>query len=116
MKNIQKLLLLAVCLCTALTVKAQSLTVTGKVTDPEGLEVIGANITIKGASGVGAISDLSGNYKLKVNNAAKDVLVFSYIGMKTSKEKQLSTSFCKTIPKRWTKWSWLVTARASAAT
>lgn len=83
MKNIQKLLLLAVCLCTALTVKAQSLTVTGKVTDPEGLEVIGANITIKGASGVGAISDLSGNYKLKVNNAAKDVLVFSYIGMKT---------------------------------
>ena len=47
MKNIQKLLFLAVCLCTALTVKAQNLTVTGKVIDSEGLEVIGANITLK---------------------------------------------------------------------
>lgn len=83
MKNIQKLLFLAVCLCTALTVKAQNLTVTGKVLDSEGLEVIGANITLKGTPGVGAISDLSGNYKIQVNNAAKDILVFSYIGMKT---------------------------------
>lgn len=48
MKNIQKLLFLAVCFCTALTVKAQNLTVTGKVIDSEGLEVIGANITLKG--------------------------------------------------------------------
>ena len=83
MKNIQKLLFLAVCLCTAFTVKAQNLTVTGKVIDSEGLEVIGANITLKGSPGVGAISDLSGNYKIKVNNAAKDILVFSYIGMRT---------------------------------
>lgn len=83
MKNIQKLLFLAVCLCAALTVQAQNLTVTGKVIDSEGLEVIGANITIKGNTGIGAISDLNGNYKLKVNNAAKDVLVFSFIGMKT---------------------------------
>ena len=51
--------------------------------DAEGLEVIGANITLKGASGVGSISDLSGNYRLKVDNAAKAILVFSYIGMKT---------------------------------
>ena len=50
--------------------------------DAEGLEVIGANITLKGASGVGSISDLSGNYRLKVDNAAKAILVFSYIGMK----------------------------------
>ena len=64
MKNIQKLLFLAVCLCTALTVKAQNLTVIGKVIDSEGLEVIGANITLKGTPGVGAISDLSGNYKI----------------------------------------------------
>lgn len=83
MKNIQRILLFAVCLCTAFTVQAQSLTVTGKVIDAEGLEVIGANITLKGASGVGSISDLSGNYRLKVDNAAKAILVFSYIGMKT---------------------------------
>lgn len=83
MKNIQKLLFLAVCLCTAFTVNAQNLTVTGKVIDSEGLEVIGANVTLKDTPGVGAISDLSGNYKIKVNNAAKDILVFSYIGMRT---------------------------------
>ena len=83
MKNIQKLLFLTVCLCTAFSVKAQPLTVTGKIIDSEGLEVIGANITLKGTPGVGAISDLSGNYKIKVNNATKDVLVFSYIGMRT---------------------------------
>lgn len=83
MKNIQRILLFAVCLCTAFTVQAQSLTVTGKVIDAEGLEVIGANITLKGASGVGSISDLSGNYRLKIDNAAKAILVFSYIGMKT---------------------------------
>lgn len=83
MKNIQRILIFAVCLCTAFTIQAQSLTVTGKVIDAEGLEVIGANITLKGASGVGSISDLSGNYRLKVDNAAKAILVFSYIGMKT---------------------------------
>ena len=84
MKNIQKLLFLAVCLCTAFTANAQNLIVTGKVIDSEGLEVIGANITLKGSPGVGAISHLSGNYKIKVNNAAKDVTyVFSYIGMRT---------------------------------
>ena len=38
---------------------------------------------VKQSAGVGAISDLSGNYKIQVNNAAKDILVFSYIGMKT---------------------------------
>ena len=76
MKNIQKLLFLAVCLCTAFTVNAQNLTVTGKVIDSEGLEVIGANVTLKDTPGVGAISDLSGNYKIKVNNAAKDILVY----------------------------------------
>ena len=81
MKNIQRILFFAVCLCTAFTVQAQSLTVTGKVIDAEGLEVIGANITLKGASGVGSISDLSGNYRLKVDNAAKAILVFSYIAV-----------------------------------
>ena len=83
MKNIQKLFFLGICLCTALTIQAQSQTVTGKVVDSEGLEVIGANITIKGTPGIGAISDLNGNYSLKVSNAARDILVFSFIGMKT---------------------------------
>ena len=60
---------------------AQSLTVTGKVIDSEGYEVIGGSVTIKGAAGVGTVTDVNGNYSLKV----KDVLVFSYVGM-TSQE------------------------------
>ena len=86
MKNIQRILLFAVCLCTAFTVQAQSLTVTGKVIDAEGLEVIGANITLKGASGVGSISDLSGNYRLK---ALDEVVV---VGYGTSKRSDLTGS------------------------
>lgn len=36
-----------------LVVYAQSITVTGKVVDSDGLEVIGANVTLKGAPRVG---------------------------------------------------------------
>ncbi len=61
----------------------QKLTVRGKVTDNEGLEVIGANVIIKNSQGKGTITDHEGNYVLSVENAAKDVLVFSYVGMKT---------------------------------
>lgn len=83
MENIQKLISLIIFFFGTLTVQAQSQTVTGKIVDTDGLELIGVNISIKGKAGVGTISDLTGNYSIKVNNAAKDVLVFSYIGMKT---------------------------------
>lgn len=83
MKNILKILLPTVCLLMALGIHAQNLTVTGKVVDNEGLEVIGANITLKGSAGIGTITNIDGKYTLNVNNASKDVLVFSYIGMKT---------------------------------
>lgn len=64
-----------------LVVYAQSITVTGKVVDSDGLEVIGANVTLKGAPGVGEITDINGHYKLKSNNPFNDVLVFTFIGM-----------------------------------
>lgn len=67
----------------AVGIRAQQLTVTGKVIDNEGLEVIGGNVTIKGVSGVGTITDVNGQYKITVNDASKDVLVFSFIGLKT---------------------------------
>ena len=61
---------------------AQSVIVSGKVTDYEGLEVIGGSVMVKGTN-VGTITDMSGLYSLKVDDASKAVLVFSYIGMKT---------------------------------
>ena len=79
----QRFFLLAVCLLSTLSIHAHSFTVTGKVIDNTGLEVIGANISIKGSAGVGTITNIDGQYTLNVNNPAKDVLVISYIGMKT---------------------------------
>lgn len=66
---------------------AQSVTVTGKVVDGEGYEVIGGSVILKGAAGVGTVTDVNGNYSLKVNDALKDVLVFSYVGMKPREVK-----------------------------
>lgn len=83
MRNIQKIFLVIVVIFTTLHVQAQSQTVAGKIIDTDGIELIGVNVSIKGKAGFGTISDLSGKFTLKVDNAAKDVLIFSYIGMKT---------------------------------
>ena len=60
---------------------AQSLTVTGKVVDNEGLEVIGGNVTVKGKQNTGTITDINGRYTITVSDPQKDVLVFSFIGL-----------------------------------
>ncbi len=81
MKSISRFLFLAVFILASLHTYAQSISVTGKVIDNEGMEIIGANVLLKGSPGVGTITDLDGKYTLKVNDASKDVLVFSYVGM-----------------------------------
>jgi TonB-linked SusC/RagA family outer membrane protein len=53
-------------------------TVTGKVTDPSGEAIIGANVIIKGSK-LGTITDLDGNYSLN-GVQPSSVIVFSYIG------------------------------------
>lgn len=80
MKKIIFIISLVLC---CMQLHAQSQTVTGKVIDGSGLEVIGANITIKGKAGVGTITNIDGQYSLTVDDAKKDVLVFSFIGMTT---------------------------------
>lgn len=87
MEKISKFILLAMFLLAGLNIQAQSVTVTGKVTDTDGMEVIGANVLLKGSPGVGTITDLDGKYSIKVNNAAKDVLVFTYVGMQNQEVK-----------------------------
>ena len=66
---------------------AQSVTVTGTVKDGEGFEVIGASVVLKGAAGVGTITDVNGQFSINVNNVSKDALVISYVGMKTKTVK-----------------------------
>lgn len=72
---------MALCLFASIAMHAQSLSVTGKVIDNEGLEVIGATVRLKGSKTAGTVTDINGNFTIKVNNAAKDVLQFSFVGM-----------------------------------
>lgn len=51
--------------------------VTGTVTDPEGIPVIGANVVVKGTTN-GTVTDIDGKFSLEVANG--DILSFSYIG------------------------------------
>lgn len=83
MQKLKSLFLAVILAFVGISVYAQNVTVTGKVVDNEGYEVIGGSVTIKGATGVGTVTDIEGNYSLLVNDASKDVLVFSYVGMKT---------------------------------
>ncbi len=78
-----KLFIITLFAVLSMAVNAQSLKITGKVIDNTGLEVIGGNVTIKGKVGVGTITNTNGEYTITVDNAAKDILVFSFIGLQT---------------------------------
>ncbi len=56
--------------------------ITGKVTDPQGEPIIGATVQVVGQNGVGAITDLDGNFTM-VNVASNAQLTISYVGYKT---------------------------------
>jgi TonB-dependent starch-binding outer membrane protein SusC len=71
------LLFLTGLLCS--NARAQSLTVTGKVTSGDG-PMPGVSVLVKGSS-VGIATDTNGEYKITANG--DDVLVFSFIGFKT---------------------------------
>ena len=68
---------------------AQQKSVTGKVTDDEGLPLPGASISIKGSSTGGTSSKTDGTYSIMVS--AGQVLQFKFIGTKTV-ERTVGTS------------------------
>ena len=84
-------------LCVPFTVYAESssvsgieqtvrnITVKGVVVDAGGEPVIGASVQLKGAAGVGTITDVDGKFTLSV--PANGVLQISYIGYKTTEVK-----------------------------
>lgn len=81
MEKKSRIILMALCLFASIAMHAQSLNVTGKVIDNEGMEVIGASVRLKGSKTSGTVTDINGNFTIKVNNAAKDVLQFTFVGM-----------------------------------
>ncbi|QLE00561.1 SusC/RagA family TonB-linked outer membrane protein [Galbibacter sp. BG1] len=67
---------------------AQEKTVTGVITDQDGLPLPGANVVVKGTSN-GTQTDFDGNYSIQANTG--DVLSFSFVGQKTE-ERTVGTS------------------------
>ena len=67
---------------------AQTVTVTGVVTDDSGEPLIGATVKVKG-SAHGASTDINGKYSITVKRGA--LLTFSYIGQDT-KELRVKSS------------------------
>ncbi|CAM3952858.1 TonB-dependent receptor [Flavobacterium cucumis] len=59
---------------------AQTMTVSGTVSDSNGEPIIGAAVQVKGTKN-GVQTDFNGKYVIKANNS--EVLIFSYLGMKT---------------------------------
>lgn len=59
----------------------QTSTINGKVTDANGEAIIGASVTVKGATSNGTITDLDGKFNLDA--PANVTLVISYVGYKT---------------------------------
>jgi TonB-dependent starch-binding outer membrane protein SusC len=65
-----------------LSVFAQNVQIEGTVTDGSTNEpLIGVNVVVKGNTSIGAVTDIDGNFKLKV--PAKSTLVFTYVGYTT---------------------------------
>ncbi|MBS2211413.1 TonB-dependent receptor [Carboxylicivirga mesophila] len=86
-KSIQRALyripmLILLCIFSILTIHAQNLTITGKVTDSSGQPIPGASIVIKTTT-IGTISDIDGNYSLTGKLSPESILVYSFVGMKT---------------------------------
>jgi hypothetical protein len=72
----KKMLFFLIVFCVHLSF-GQTKTITGKVTDPSGSPLPGASVLVKGSQS-GSITDMDGNYSIKIETAK--VLVFTYIG------------------------------------
>ena len=77
-KRIKTLLTFVLMLCTTAAVFAQTVTVTGTVTDNRNEPLIGVNVQVRGTT-TGAVTDIDGRYSLTVPGS-QSVLLFSYVG------------------------------------
>ena len=77
-KRFKGLIALLLFLCATTIMYAQTVTVTGTVTDERGESLIGVNVQVKGTS-TGTVTDVDGRYALAVPGN-QSVLVFTYVG------------------------------------
>jgi len=81
-RNARILLLGLLCVCWIPSM-AQTITVSGRVTDKEGAPMAGVNIVVKGTTN-GTNTDVDGKYS--ISTPANAILQFSFIGMKSVEE------------------------------
>ena len=72
------------------TARQEQKKIIGTIRDENGEPLIGVTISVKGTT-IGAITNMDGNYEIEVPDTA-DVLVFSFVGMKTQEVKVDSQS------------------------
>jgi len=75
----KKIILLSGLLCLHAFLYAQSVTISGKVTDETGASLPGVNVVQKGTS-IGTITDVNGSFQLNVEDPQNSTLVFSSVG------------------------------------
>ena len=83
MKNMKKLFAVVALLLMAVVAQAQGQTVKGTVLDEAGEPMIGATVKAVGGQG-GTVTDLDGNYVLKVDQKVKQIEV-AYVGYRNQK-------------------------------
>ena len=72
--------------------KEQQVSVSGTVVSADdGLPLPGVNVLVKGASGVGAVTDFNGEYSINVPSS-ESVLLFSFVGFQSLERKVGATS------------------------
>ncbi len=84
MKNKMQILGLFFAFCFVSGISAQTITLSGTVTDDQGEALIGASIFLEEFPNVGTITDLDGTYSLEVEQQAPFTLVASYTGYSRS--------------------------------
>ena len=68
--------------CSTMLHAQNGITVKGSVTDNTAEPLIGASVVVKGQTSMGTVTDIDGNFQLKVPSE-QSVLVVSYVGMTT---------------------------------
>ena len=89
MNKILKIFALTVCVLSGYMAYAQSsMTVSGKVTDLDGQPIIGAAVMVTGQKSTGTVTDLDGNYTIKVPASAgeKASITVSCLSYETQKQ------------------------------
>ena len=88
MKNLKQLIrqtipaILMLFTCSTMLHAQNGITVKGSVTDNTTEPLIGASVVVKGQTSMGTVTDIDGNFQLKVPSE-QSVLVVSYVGMTT---------------------------------